>query len=285
MNTFKTMILMALMTALLVLVGSAVGGQDGAVMALIFSLGMNFFMYWNSDKLVLKAYQAQPVTEDEAPELYRMVSVLAKNAEIPMPRLYVVNNNIPNAFATGRDPQHGVVAVTTGIMRALNSDELAGVIAHELSHIKHRDTLISTIVASFAGAISFIAQMAQWAAIFGGRSEDEEDGGGIAGLLFAIIIAPLMAMLIQMGISRSREYSADEAGGRVCGNPLALASALQKIEGFAMNYKMEQATPATSHMFIINPLSGAQRMMSLFSTHPTTADRIAKLREQAANMK
>ena len=284
MNTLKTTVLMALMTGLLVVVGSVVGGKSGATMMLLISLGINFFSYWYSDKMDLKAYGAQPVSREEAPELHQMVEVLAQNANLPMPRVCVIDSPVPNAFATGRNPENGVVAVTTGIMRALNRDELAGVIAHELSHIKHRDTLISTIVASFAGAISWIAQMAQWAMIFGGRDEDEE-GGGLGGMLFTMILAPIAAMIIQMSISRSREYSADEAGGRVCGNPLALASALEKIEGFAKHYPMQQAQPATSHLFIINPLSGARQIMSLFSTHPTTASRIERLRRQAANMK
>lgn len=283
MNTLKTTVLMALMTGLLVVVGSAVGGKSGATMMLLISLGINFFSYWYSDKMILKAYGAQPIAREDAPELYQMVEVLAQNANLPMPRVCVIDSPVPNAFATGRNPANGVVAVTTGIMRALNADELAGVIAHELSHIKHRDTLISTIVASFAGAISWIAQMAQWAMIFG--RDDEEEGGGLGGMLFTMILAPIAAMLIQMSISRSREYSADEAGGRVCGNPLALASALQKIEGFAKHYQMQQAQPATSHLFIINPLSGARQVMNLFSTHPTTESRIERLRQQAANMK
>lgn len=284
MNTLKTTVLMALMTGLLVVVGASIGGRSGATMMLIISLAMNFFSYWYSDKIVLKAYGAQPVSKEQAPELHQMISVLAENAHLPMPRVCVINSPVPNAFATGRNPQNGVVAVTTGIMRALNQDELAGVIAHELSHIKHRDTLISTVVASFAGAISWIAQMAQWAMIFGGRSSDDEEGG-LGGALFTMILAPIVAMIIQMSISRSREYAADESGGNICGNPLALASALRKIEGFAMNYQMQQAQPATSHLFIINPLSGARRMMNLFSTHPTTESRIERLRAQAAKMK
>lgn len=284
MNTLKTTVLMALMTGLLVVVGASVGGQSGATMMLIISLAMNFFSYWYSDKIVLKAYGAQPVTKDQAPELHQMISVLAQNANLPMPRVCVINSPVPNAFATGRNPQNGVVAVTTGIMQTLNRDELAGVVAHELSHIKHRDTLISTIVASFAGAISWIAQMAQWAMIFGGRSDEDEEGG-LGGALFTMILAPIAAMIIQMSISRSREYSADESGGQICGNPLALASALSKIDGFAHNYQMQQAQPATSHLFIINPLSGARQMMNLFSTHPTTESRIERLREQAAKMK
>lgn len=282
MNTFKTTILLALLTGVLVAVGGAVGGQSGATIMLIISFGMNFFSYWYSDSIVLKMYDARPVSDTQAPDLYNMVKGLAANAGLPMPRVYIIDTDVPNAFATGRNPANGVVAVTTGIMRTLQYEELQGVIAHELAHIKNRDTLISTVVASIAGVISWIGSMAQWAAIFGSGRSDENDNGGIAGLLFTIIIAPLTATLIQMGISRSREYEADEAGGKICGNPLALASALQKIEHYAKHAVMQQATPATSHMFIINPLSGAAKsMMSLFSTHPETAKRVAKLEEQA----
>jgi heat shock protein HtpX len=250
---------------------------------LIISFGMNFCSYWYSDSIVLKMYDAREVSDTQAPDLYNMVKGLAQNADIPMPRVYIIDTDVPNAFATGRNPANGVVAVTTGIMRTLQYEELQGVIAHELAHIKNRDTLISTVVASIAGVISWIGSMAQWAAIFGaGRSDEEDNGGGMAGMLFTIIIAPLTATLIQMGISRSREYEADEAGGKICGNPLALATALQKIEHYAKNAVMERATPATSHMFIINPLSGTGKsIMSLFSTHPETAKRVAKLQEQA----
>ncbi|WP_110954552.1 zinc metalloprotease HtpX [Anaerosinus massiliensis] len=282
MNTFKTTILLALLTGVLVAVGGAVGGQSGATIMLIISFGMNFFSYWYSDSIVLKMYDARPVSDTQAPDLYNMVKGLAANAGLPMPRVYIIDTDVPNAFATGRNPANGVVAVTTGIMRTLQYEELQGVVAHELAHIKNRDTLISTVVASIAGVISWIGSMAQWAAIFGSGRSDEDDNGGIAGLLFTIIIAPLTATLIQMGISRSREYEADESGGKICGNPLALASALQKIEHYAKHAVMQQATPATSHMFIINPLSGATKsMMSLFSTHPETAKRVAKLEEQA----
>jgi heat shock protein HtpX len=283
MNTLKTTILLALLTGVLVAVGGAVGGKSGATVMLIISFGMNFFSYWYSDSIVLKMYDAREVSDTQAPDLYNMVKGLAQNADIPMPRVYIIDTDVPNAFATGRNPANGVVAVTTGIMRTLQYEELQGVIAHELAHIKNRDTLISTVVASIAGVISWIGSMAQWAAIFGaGRSDEEDNGGGMAGMLFTIIIAPLTATLIQMGISRSREYEADEAGGKICGNPLALATALQKIEHYAKNAVMERATPATSHMFIINPLSGTGKsIMSLFSTHPETAKRVAKLQEQA----
>jgi heat shock protein HtpX len=282
MNTLKTTILLALLTGVLVAVGGAVGGKSGATVMLIISFGMNFFSYWYSDSIVLKMYDARQVSDTQAPDLYNMVKGLAQNAEIPMPRVYIIDTDVPNAFATGRNPANGVVAVTTGIMRTLQYEELQGVVAHELAHIKNRDTLISTVVASIAGVISWIGSMAQWAAIFGAGRSDEEENGGMAGMLFTIIIAPLTATLIQMGISRSREFEADEAGGKICGNPLALASALQKIEHYAKNAVMEKATPATSHMFIINPLSGTGKsIMSLFSTHPETAKRVAKLQEQA----
>ena len=286
MNTVKTTILMALLTGILVAVGGAFGGRNVATIMLIISFGINFFSYWYSDTIVLKAYDAREVTPTQAPELYSLVENLAANADLPMPAVYVIQTDAPNAFATGRNPSHAAVAVTTGIMRTLNYDELGGVLAHELSHIKHRDTLISTIAASIAGVISWIATMAQWAAIFGmGRNNDnEDDNGGILGMLFTIIVAPLAALLIQMAISRSREYGADKSGGEICGNPLALAAALEKIEYYAKNaVSMSQATPATAHMFIINPLTNSKKMMAnLFSTHPATEDRIARLKEQAA---
>lgn len=281
MNTLKTTLLLALLTGILVAVGGALGGRTGATVMLIVSFGMNFFSYWYSDSIVLKMYDARQVTSSQAPDLYKMVEGLAKNAMLPMPRVYVIDTDVPNAFATGRNPANGVVAVTTGIMRTLKYEELQGVVAHELAHIKNRDTLISTVVASIAGVISWIGTMAQWAAIFG-SGRDNEEGGGLGGMLFTIIVAPLAATLIQFGISRSREFEADETGGRICKNPLALASALQKIEHYAKHAVMQKATPATSHMFIINPLSGAGKsMMSLFSTHPDTAKRVQKLQEQA----
>ena len=288
MNTIKTMLLMALLMGVLVAVGGAFGGQQGATIMLIISLGINFFSYWFSDTMVLKAYGAREINEFQAPELYNLVKKLAERAELPMPKVCIINSDVPNAFATGRSPSHAAVAVTTGIMRALNYEELSGVLGHELSHVKHRDTLISTVAASIAGVISWIANMAQWAAIFGtGRSSDRDDNGGAIGLLFTIIVAPIAAMLIQMAISRSREYEADESGGRICGNPLYLASALEKIEYYATHARpMEDATPATAHLFIINPLKNARMTFaSLFSTHPATEERIRRLREQAREMK
>ena len=284
MNTLKTTLLMALLSGILVAVGGAIGGSHGAAIMLLISLGMNFFSYWYSDSIVLRAYSAQEVTAEQAPELYRLVANLAANAGLPMPKVCIIDSDVPNAFATGRNPSHAAVAVTTGIMRVLQYDELGGVLAHELSHIKRRDTLISTIAASIAGVISMIANIAQWAAIFGMGRSDDDDNGGLVGSLFTIIVAPIAAMLIQMAISRSREYEADKSGGQICGNPLALASALEKIEYYAQHARpMEQATPATSHLFIVNPLKNSGRaLMSLFSTHPATADRIARLRAQAA---
>ncbi len=283
MNTLKTTILLALLTGVLVAVGGFLGGRSGATLMLLVSFGMNFFSYWFSSSIVLKMYNAREVNEAQAPDLYRLVQKLAASADIPMPRVCIIDSNVPNAFATGRNPANGVVAVTTGIMATLKYDELGGVIAHELAHVRNRDTLISTVVASIAGVISWIGQMAQWAAIFGTNRDD--DNGGIGGLLFTMIIAPLAATLIQLGISRSREYEADERGGKICGNPLALARALEKIEYYAHNAVMAQATPSTAHLFIVNPLSGVgTKMMSLFSTHPSTKDRIARLEAQARKM-
>ncbi|MBP3722409.1 MAG: zinc metalloprotease HtpX [Selenomonadaceae bacterium] len=285
MNTFKTMLLMALLGGIMVAIGGGVGGQHGATLMLIIAVGMNFFTYWFSDTMVLKAYNAREVQRGDSAELYDMVKKLADNADLPMPKLYVIDSGEPNAFATGRNPEHAAVAVTTGIMRVLNYNELSGVIAHELSHIKHRDILISSIAATFATVISWIAQMAQFAAIFGTRSDDDEGSNPIASLL-TMLIAPIAASIIQMAISRAREYDADKSGGEICGNPNYLAEALQKIEYYALNMPpMEAATPATSHMFIINPFAGvASTMQKLFSTHPPTSERIAKLREQALRL-
>ncbi len=287
MNTLKTTILMALLTGILIAVGGAFGGNHGAAIMLVFSLGMNFFSYWFSDSIVLKSYGAREVSQSVEPELYSLVSNLAANADLPMPKVCIVESSVPNAFATGRNPSHAAVAVTTGIMRALTMDELGGVIAHELSHIKHRDTLISTVAASIAGVISMIGHIAQWAAIFGGGRSDDDEGGNPIGLLFTIIIAPIAAMLIQMAISRSREFEADKSGGEICGNPLSLARALEKIEYFARNARpMEQASNATAHMCIVNPFSGVgSAITKLFSTHPPTEERIARLRQQAVELR
>ncbi|MCI6751496.1 MAG: zinc metalloprotease HtpX [Selenomonas bovis] len=284
MNTLKTLILMALLTGIMVAVGGSFGGTSGATVMLLISLGMNLFSYWFSAPMVLRAYGAQEVTREEAPELYGMVEQLAANAHLPMPKLCIINSDVPNAFATGRNPSHAAVAVTTGIMRVLDYNELSGVLGHELTHVKNRDILISTIAAAMAGVISWIANIAQWAAIFGvGRSDDEEEGGGLLGSLVTIIIAPIAAFLIQMAISRSREYAADKGGGEVCGNPEYLASALAKIDYYAKHAQpLPDATPATAHMFIVNPLEGVgSTIMNLFSTHPATEDRIARLHAQA----
>ena len=284
MNTLKTLILMALLTGIMVAVGGSFGGTSGATVMLLISLGMNLFSYWFSAPMVLRAYNAQEVTREEAPELYGMVEQLAANAHLPMPKLCIINSDVPNAFATGRNPSHAAVAVTTGIMRVLDYNELSGVLGHELTHVKNRDILISTIAAAMAGVISWIANIAQWAAIFGaGRSDDDEEGGGLLGSLVTIIIAPIAAFLIQMAISRSREYAADKGGGEICGNPEYLASALAKIDYYAKHAQpLPDATPATAHMFIVNPFEGVgSTIMNLFSTHPATEDRIARLHAQA----
>ena len=277
-NVFKTGLLLAVLTAMLVLLGGAIGGQQGMVIAFVIALAMNFFSYWFSDKIVLAAYGAKPIDEAEAPRLYAIVHRLATRAGIPMPRVYMVPSETPNAFATGRNPQHAVVAVTEGIMRILDEEELEGVLAHELSHVKNRDVLISTIAATLAGAITYLAHMAQWAAMFGGRSRDDEEGGSnpIAMILLAIL-APIAAMLVQMAVSRSREFQADATGAQVAGKPWGLAKALEKLQMANEAVPMANATPATAHLFIVNPLSG-QTLMRLFSTHPPLEERIARLR-------
>lgn len=249
------------------------------MIAFIFSLGMNFFSYWFSDKMVLKAYRAQPV--DETSRLYEIVDDLAKRADLPTPKVYVIATDVPNAFATGRNPSHAAVAVTEGLLDMLDEDEIRGVLAHEMSHILHRDILISTVVACFASAIAMIANMAQWAAMFGGfgRSDDDSDSGSnIVTLLVTAIVAPIAASLVQFAISRTREYMADDEGGRMIDDPLALARALAKIDNYAHHAVLPGATPSTEHMCIVNPFSGVKgAMTNLFSTHPSTADRIAKL--------
>lgn len=284
MNMIKTTMLMALMMILLVVLGGVVGGKGGALLMFFVSLAMNFFSYWFSDSIVLKMYGARPLTESDAPELYRLVADLAARASLPMPKVCLIESQTPNAFATGRDPSHAAVAVTRGIVGVLSREELSGVLAHELSHIKHRDTLISTIAAAMGSAISMLAYMAQWSAIFG-RSDDDEGAGGIVGTLLAVLVAPLAATIIQLAISRSREYDADKAGGEICGNPRYLARALEKISSAAQALppmREAEARPATSNLFIINPLAGSrQAFMSLFSTHPPTAERIQRLEEQA----
>jgi heat shock protein HtpX len=289
MNGFRTTILLAALTALVVWIGQMFGGPNGAVMALLFAGVMNFFSYWFSDKIVLKMYGAQEIASNEDPELYGLVQELAARGGLPMPRVYIIPEDTPNAFATGRNPEHAAVAVTQGIRRILNKRELAGVLGHELTHVKNRDILISSIAATLAGAISYIAQMAQWAAIFGGgRSRDDEGngGGGMFGLLFMMIVAPIAAMLIQMAVSRSREYMADAGGAKISGDPLALASALRKLQMGAQNIPLQvsDATAnSTAHMFIVNPLTGSG-IASLFSTHPAMEERIARLEAMSKDL-
>lgn len=277
MNSFRTALLLGALTGLLMLIGGYFGGRSGVVLAFVFAMVMNFGSYWFSDKIVLRMYRAQEVTEAEAPELYHMVKNLALKAALPMPRVFIIPGDTPNAFATGRNEQHAVVAVTEGILRILNRDELEGVIAHELTHIKNRDILIGSIAATLAGAIVMLAHMAQWAAIFGGaRGDDDEGGGGILGLIAMAILAPIAATIIQMAVSRSREYMADEGGARVSGKPYGLAGALEKLSRASQAVPMD-ANPSTAHMFIVNPLAG-RSLMSLFSTHPPIEERIARLR-------
>jgi len=281
LNRLKTTLLLSLLTVLLVLMGSAIGGQTGMVVAFLVALAMNFFSYWFSDKIVLKMYGAQEVGEHDHPAFYGMVRRLATQAGLPMPRVYLIPSESPNAFATGRNPKHAAVAATEGILRLLSSEELEGVMAHELAHVQNRDILLGTIAATFAGAIAMLGNMLQWGAILGaGRSDDEEGAGGLVGSLVMAIVAPLAAMLIQLAVSRSREYLADETGARICGRPLALANALRKLHTASHLMPMQEARPATAHMFIVNPLSGGS-LVSLFSTHPPMEERIARLQALA----
>ncbi len=278
MNGLRTTFLMTLLTCLLVFAGQAMGGPGGAQMAFIMALVMNGVSYFFSDKIVLKMYNARQVTEAESPQLYNIVADLALRAKMPMPKVYLIDNPAPNAFATGRNPEHAAVAATTGILKMLNREELTGVMAHELAHVANRDILIGSIAATVAGAISMMANMAQWAMIFGGgRSRDDREGGGgsLVGSLAVMIIAPIAAMLIQMAISRSREYAADAFGARLSGNPMWLASALKKLHMGVQQIPMD-ASPATAHMFIVSPLTGGG-IMSLFSTHPPMEERVARL--------
>ncbi|HEY5975642.1 MAG TPA: zinc metalloprotease HtpX, partial [Geobacteraceae bacterium] len=268
MNRLKTTLLLSLLTVLMVLMGSAFGGTNGMAFAFAMAVAMNFFSYWFSDRIVLSMYGAREIGEHDHPAFYGLVRQLALQACLPMPRVYVIPSESPNAFATGRNPEHAAVAATEGILRILSPDELAGVMAHELAHVQNRDILVGTIAATFAGAISMIGNMLQWGAMIGaGRSDDEEGAGGVIGSLVMAIIAPIAAMLIQMAVSRSREYLADETGARICGRPLALANALRRLHTASHMLPMQEARPATAHMFIVNPLSG-QNLMALFSTHP-----------------
>ena len=279
-NLIKTGFFLAVLTCLLVLVGGAIGGQQGMTIAFVLAFVMNVGSYWFSDKIVLSMYGAQPAGEAQAPGLYRIVRELAAEAKIPVPPIYLIQDDSPNAFATGRNPQHAAVAVTEGILRIMSEDELRGVLAHELSHVKNRDTLIMTVAATLAGAITYLAQMAQWAAIFGGgrRSDDEGGGGGggLIGMLLMAILAPIAAMLVQMAISRSREYEADASGARLCLSTSGLERALAKLD-VASRQEPLNATPATAHLFIVNPLTGGG-FATLFSTHPPVEERIARLR-------
>jgi heat shock protein HtpX len=278
-NSIKTALLLGALTGLIMMIGRYLGGSQGMVIAFFLAMVMNFGSYWFSDRIVLRIYRAKPVSETEAPDLHRMVRQLALQAGLPMPKICIMPSESPNAFATGRDPQHAVVAVTQGILRLLNTEELKGVLAHELAHVKHRDILIGSVAATLAGVIMMVASMARWAALFGGfGGRDDDDGGGIIGLIAMSILAPLAAMLIQMAISRSREYAADAAGASFAGSPHGLAGALQKISSAARRIPM-QANPATSHMFIMNPLSG-KNLTNLFSTHPPVEKRIEKLTAQ-----
>jgi len=280
MNTIKTGLLLGALTGLLMFIGGFFGGQQGVVLAFLFAMVLNFGSYWFSDTLVLKMYHARPVSESEAPELHAMVKNLAMKASLPMPKVYIVPGDTPNAFATGRDERHAVVAVTEGIMRILNRDELEGVIAHELTHIKQKDILIGSVAATLAGAIVLLANMAQWAAMFGGGSRDSEEGGssggGIIGLILMAVLAPIAATIIQMAISRSREFLADAGGAKVSGKPYGLANALEKLSRASQAIPME-ANPSTAHMFIVNPLTG-RSLMNLFSTHPPIEERVARLK-------
>ncbi len=273
---------MTVLTVLLILVGNLIGGNNGMVFAFVFALVMNFGSYWFSDKIVLAMYGAKEINRDQSPTIFEIVEDLTTRAGLPMPRIYMIDSEQPNAFATGRDPQHAVVAVTKGIMQLMPKNEIRGVVAHELAHVQHRDILISSIAATIAGAITMLANMAQWAMLFGGfggRSSNDDDRGNPIAALVMMIVAPIAAMLVQMAISRSREYDADAGGAKISGDPMALANALRRLER-AKNEIPMQATPATAHMFIINPLSG-KSLMNMFSTHPPIEDRIDRLEMMA----
>jgi heat shock protein HtpX len=282
MNQIKTGLLMVLLTVIFVVLGSMLGGRSGAMLAFAVALAMNLVTYWFSDRIVLSMYRAKEVSEAEAPELYGIVASLAQRASIPMPKVYMIENESPNAFATGRNPEHSAVAVTTGALRILNREELEGVLGHELSHVKHRDILISTVAATLAGAITMLANWARFAMFFGG-GDDREGGGGWLSLVSMVLfsmLAAFAAILIQLAISRSREYLADEGGARLTGNPLFLANALRRLQAGVAYAPMENANPSTAHMFIVNPFS-ARGVLALFSTHPPMEDRIRRLEDMA----
>lgn len=275
MNSLKTFFLMVTMTFILMFLGNLLGGQQGTLIALVFAVIMNFFSYWFSDKIVLKMYNAKEVSSDT--QLYQLVKNLTQKANLPMPKIYIINERQPNAFATGRNPQNAAVAVTSGLMNLVSIEELSGVIGHELGHIHNRDILISTVAATMAGAISFLSNMARWG--IGTRRRDDDDRNSNPWIaLMAAILAPIAAMLVQMAISRTREYKADRFGAKISGNPLYLADALRKLEMYSKNIPMSNAIPSTENMFIVNPFNG-ENIAKLFSTHPSTADRIAKLEE------
>jgi heat shock protein HtpX len=280
MNTCKTMFLMVTLSLMLVGIGAILGGKSGMTIALVIAFGMNFISYWFSDKIVLKMYGAREVSEAQAPELHSMTRELSYAAGLPMPKVYLMEQDQPNAFATGRNPEHGAIAVTTGIMRILSRQGLKGVLAHELAHIKHRDILVATVAATIAGAISYLAQIAQWTMFFGGR-DNERDGGSPLAAIVMMIVGPIAALLVQMAISRSREYGADAGGAQIAGNPQYLASALRKLDAFSRRIPMD-ATPATAHLFIVSPLSGGG-ILKLFSTHPPMEERIARLEQMGAS--
>jgi len=281
-NWLKTTVLLAVLTGLLLWVGEMLGGQQGMVMALVFAGVMNFVAYFFSDKIALAMHRAQPVDEASAPQLYAAVAELAQRASIPMPRLYVIPEAQPNAFATGRNPQHAAVAVTEGLLRTMDREELKGVLAHELTHVLHRDILISSIAATIAGALAMVARMAGYAMMFTGRGGREDRGGGMGGLFF-IIVAPIAALLIQLAISRSREYAADEGGAKLAGNPMGLSAALRKLGAYTQRIPMQTAHPTTAHMMIANPFSGGG-ITSLFTTHPPMEKRIARLESMVGRM-
>ena len=280
-NMLKTTVLLAALTGLLVLIGDYFGGPGGMIIAFLFAVILNFGSYWYSDKIVLKMYGAREVSPAESPNLHRIVDGLAMKAKLPKPKVYIVESGMPNAFATGRDPKHAAVAVTTGILNLLSNEEIEGVLAHELAHVMNRDTLISAVTATLAGVITMMATMAQWAAIFGGFGSSDDDNGGIVGLIVMAFVAPLAATLIQLAISRSREYAADEEGALICRKPWALADALEKLEYGNSHFKPSvsdvQPKESSAHMFIVNPLKGGM-IQSLFSTHPVTDERVKRLR-------
>jgi heat shock protein HtpX len=276
-NQLRTAFLLAAMTILIMWIGQMFGGRQGMIIALLLAAAMNFFSYWYSDKIVLRMYRAQEVTEQEAPELYRIVADLARSGNLPMPRVYIIPQDSPNAFATGRNPQHAVVAATQGLLKLMNPQQIRGVLAHELAHVKDRDILIGSIAATMAGAIMMLASMARWSALFGGLGRSDDEGGsGIVGLIIVSIVAPIAALIIQMAVSRSREFQADAMGAKIAGSGEGLASALEKLGAYSKQLPM-QTHPSTAHMFIVNPLSG-RSMMSLFATHPPIEERIARLR-------